>query len=251
MYTTPDIMNALLARYATPRYLEIGVCTGDTFFEVQATHKVGVDPAFQFDTATRQAEHPHEEFFSMTSDDFFERLALQKNYICWDLVYIDGYHTYVQAWQDFLHVLPYTHENTIIVFDDTIPGDPYSSLSSPQAAAAFRSRARLTHHSWHGDVYKCLFHLHDYAKNFSYGTIVDCDNPRTVVWRASESVRTSVTHDPSQIHMFSYFDLFLNGHVICPMTLETCLGVIGKSLVPQDHFTIEEVMNACIRPFVA
>ncbi len=251
MHTTPDIMNAILSRFVEPRYLEIGVFNGETFFNVQATQKVAVDPDFKFNAAMRHAEYAHENFYQVTSDEFFQSIASENENNVWDVVYIDGFHSYEQAWKDFLNVLPYTHENSIIVFDDTVPCDPYSALPNPDLTMAFKSRARLYHNSWHGDVYKCLFHLHDYAKNFSYGTIVDSDNPRTVVWRSEVSARTSVTMQPDQIARLSYFDLFQYGYIICPMQLEVCLEYIGKSINPQEHFSTEQIMDLFINPLIS
>ena len=79
------------------RYLEIGVQAGTTFRSLKLDHMDGVDPRFLFDVnrVVGEGRHLHE----MTSDQFFlKNLGVEK----YDLVFIDGLHTYDQTYRDFL-----------------------------------------------------------------------------------------------------------------------------------------------------
>jgi hypothetical protein len=51
MLAREAVVQALLSLSDTSEYLEIGVYAGNTFFAVQAEHKVAVDPNFQFNAA--------------------------------------------------------------------------------------------------------------------------------------------------------------------------------------------------------
>lgn len=46
-----DVVQSILALFEAPRYLEIGVQMGETFFPVTAPAKVAADPQFVFDVA--------------------------------------------------------------------------------------------------------------------------------------------------------------------------------------------------------
>ena len=84
-------------------YLEIGVQSGFTFFSVDLPLKVAVDPYFKFNPLDRKKDG--EYFFQMSSDDFFGGLAgnspvvqelYAKNKLAFDIIFIDGLHTYKQ-----------------------------------------------------------------------------------------------------------------------------------------------------------
>lgn len=115
----------------------------------------------------------------MTSDEYFARHIGRRQY---DLVFLDGLHTYEQIFRDFCAVLPHTHARSVILIDDTLPSDPYSALPDPSEADRQKAAAGHTGGAWSGDVYKLVFAIHDFFPTLSYATIMQ-GKGQTAVWR--------------------------------------------------------------------
>lgn len=221
-----------LARLRNSRtYLEIGVACGNTFFNVDLPHKTGVDPRFAFNAPAMVGSN--EFLIEATSDAFFQRLPQIQQQLygaptLYDIIYIDGLHTFEQTIKDFVHTLPYSHQGTIWIFDDTVPSDPYSALADSVRSLLFRHVAGLAGASWHGDVYKCVFALHDYFAEFSWCTPTDAGNPQTVVWRTPQpTTRPRLLPDMASIKALGYFDLLTMAHMLNPVPDETLLEQLG------------------------
>ncbi|MFQ6392176.1 class I SAM-dependent methyltransferase [Nocardia sp. KC 131] len=172
-------LNAIAAAIGCRNYLEIGVATGDTFAVVEAPRKTGVDPAFQFDISA--ASTANVDFFTGTSDEFFAQLDSSVSY---DLVYIDGLHTFAQTYRDFCNVLTHTHDRSVIVLDDVWPTDIFSVIPDYHRAMAERFRTGVPGMDWHGDVFKIASAIHDYHTTLSYATALGEARPAMLVWRA-------------------------------------------------------------------
>lgn len=223
MTTASDRINGIIRHTNATRYLEIGVDAGETFFSVDAPFKVAVDPAFQFDPAQYQSGGVF--FFSTPSDAFFEEFAassaatfLLENYaeLVFDLIYIDGLHTFAQSYRDFLNSLRFAHEKTVWIIDDTVPNDPYSSLPDLEDCRKYKRLAAVGSESWHGDVYKTVVALHDAHKDFFFRTLLTDGHPQTVTWKASGQVSTRDTLCPyfDVIDQLDYFAMAKNAHTL-------------------------------------
>lgn len=124
------VVNLLLNRFKNPAYLEIG-CQGDTLFNsVPALRKTGIDPASGGNVR-------------MTSDEFF---AINKEQF--DVVFIDGLHTYEQVRRDVINAIKSINHEGWIALHDMLP------------------RNWIEHHvpiisqgAWTGDVWKVAFEL--------------------------------------------------------------------------------------------
>ena len=172
--------NTLLKHRQMARYLEIGVFTGDTFRQIQAQHKIAVDPNFLFDPKTE--EDQDSQYFEVTSDQYFQDHAPNEPF---DLAFIDGLHTFEQCLRDLMNVLSVTHNESIIVIDDTVPSDIFSTLPSMEAAHRFRQQHGQSERpkAWHGDVFKVVFFIHQFLPWLSYVTTEENGNGQTFVWR--------------------------------------------------------------------
>ena len=115
--TNSGRLNALAAMTASMSYLEIGVQQGETFFEVDVSKKVGVDPSFTFDTVERGTDDC--TFHEVTSDRYFSAIA--EDDTSFDLIFLDGLHTFDQTIRDFCASLSCSHAQTIWLIDDTSP----------------------------------------------------------------------------------------------------------------------------------
>jgi hypothetical protein len=106
-----DIINYYLKKFQHPKsYLEIGIKNKEgNFNKIQADHKDGVDP-----------DHNSKCNYIMTSDKFFA-----KNTTKYDLIFIDGLHTYEQAYKDVISSLRFLKDHGIIIMHDCNPENEF------------------------------------------------------------------------------------------------------------------------------
>ena len=123
------LVNLLLSRKPGGWYLEIGCAGNELFDSVPAAEKVGVDPARG---GTER----------MTSDEFFARNRRQ-----FDVIFIDGLHTYAQVRNDVIHALECLAPGGWIALHDLLPANWQES------------HVPLVSHLWTGDVWKVAFEL--------------------------------------------------------------------------------------------
>jgi hypothetical protein len=200
-------LEALAQTNGAKTYLEIGVAQGNTF--VNATFfdlRHGVDPKPRFDAPAYESASV--QFFEMTSDDFFaDHADLDQKY---DIIFLDGLHTFEQTFRDFCCSQAHSHDGTIWLIDDVYPTDIFSACPDQRLAYRYRERHGIPGKAWHGDVFKVVFALHDFFPNLSYRTIVGSGNPQAVVIRRQRPEFAPVFGDFEQISRMSYYDFAEN-----------------------------------------
>lgn len=195
-------INALGSLYGARRYLEIGVDRGTTFAQVNLAEKVGVDPCFRFDADSLRSDRV--QLLEMPSDRFFS--AHPAAGTPFDVIFLDGLHTFEQTFRDFCASQACAHDKTIWVIDDVLPRDVYSSLRTPDDALHFRrSQTGGDSLAWHGDVYKVVVALHDFFPSLSYCTVVDGGNAQTVVTRAGRRSFKPLLNSLELVSRLDYF----------------------------------------------
>lgn len=182
-------------------YLEIGVYKGSTFENLNFSNMVAVDPNFQYDY--KKNENINKTYIEKTSDSFFETNAQY-----FDFVFIDGLHTFEQALSDLLNSISFLNKGGLILIDDTVPCDIYSSLKNSISARKHReAETNSLDKSWHGDVYKLIPFIRDYLTTFEYFTFDDYDlNRQTLIYR-SKTNRSSEKRPLDYYDKYSYFDM--------------------------------------------
>lgn len=247
MLTTSERINKLAKQFNLKTYLEIGVRKGETFLNVALPHKTGVDPNFAFDTQKHTT--PLITYFNITSDEFFENFqSISKttpykkgeNIFTFDIIYIDGLHTFSQSYKDFKNSLLCSNKNTIWILDDTIPSDPYSAYPNQEKSLEYRNCAKLSGKPWHGDVYKTIFAIHDFHPEFSYCTHIDSGNPQTIIWKTESTDREKIFGDLEKINNLSYFDMLSYAHILMPVSDMLTFEMIGLELNPIKYKTGDE-----------
>jgi hypothetical protein len=169
-------LNALAKINSASKYLEVGVYGGDTFTRVNVPYKVGVDPKFGFDV--REYADERTVFHEVTSDCFFSRLAPAHD--PFDLIYLDGLHTFDQTFRDFCASLRYSHARTIWLLDDTHPSGPLAANPDLRVTRWLHRLFRVKNGDWMGDVFKVVFAIHDFFPQFTYATFPG--HGQTAVW---------------------------------------------------------------------
>ena len=124
-----DLIEYLIKKNNYTNYLEIGCDQNQLFSKVIIDNKIGVDPVSGGN-------------IRKTSDDFFE-----KNNDKFDIVFIDGLHTYEQVKKDILNSVNFLNENGIILVHDCMP----DSLGK-QAVPRYKMQ-------WNGNVWKAIVDL--------------------------------------------------------------------------------------------
>jgi Methyltransferase domain len=213
-------INALAAHLNAKRYLEIGVSTGTTFQDVAIAERTGADPAFAFDIHSLTNETTR--LLPQTSDSFF---ATEPMSSLFDIVFIDGLHTFEQVVRDFSNAILHTHSRSVIVIDDTLPDDVYSAHPDLDAIGRYRRSIGSGAAAWHGDVFKIIFYVHDFWPGLNYRTIVKSGNPQTLVWRAKAKERTPLYNNLEKISRLTYFDLLDHMTVLQPADEEEAINL--------------------------
>ncbi|SMF76798.1 class I SAM-dependent methyltransferase [Candidatus Pelagibacter sp. HIMB1321] len=124
-----DLIDYLIKKYDYKDYLEIGCDRDQLFSRIKLKNKIGVDPYSGGNVRK-------------TSDDFF--LENNKSF---DLVFIDGLHTYAQVKKDILNSVKFLNTNGIILVHDCLP-----DTMSKQAVPRYKMQ-------WNGDVWKAIVDL--------------------------------------------------------------------------------------------
>ena len=204
-------------------YLEIGVARGNTFLNVNVGRKHAVDPRFRFDPRAFETEHTR--FFEMPSDDFF--LYGADGNTKYDIMFLDGLHTFEQTFRDFCASQRHCHEDTIWMIDDVYPSDVFSAHPDRSETIKLRRLHKLASRAWHGDVFKTIFAIHDFFPNFSYKTINSKGNPQAVLVRRPRSSFKPFYNSLEAISRMSYDDFLHNRDVLNLESEEDVLQWVG------------------------
>jgi hypothetical protein len=186
-------------------YLEVGVAAGRTFEAVRVPFKWGVDPIPQFNPYFL----PVGSRFSVAfSDSFFE--GLQKN-ISFDLIFLDGLHQWEQTYKDLINVFSHSNLQTLVLMDDVIPVDEFSSWRDHHEALEARKAFGGTSLNWNGDIFKVLLALRDYHPELDWCVINQEPNPQAVIWKKREVDTVSLLAPFDVYDSVTYKDLFKDG----------------------------------------
>lgn len=142
--TRTEIINGVIKKNGYTSYLEIGIYDGKNFDAIECENKTGVDPNVD-----------KEGVLNMTSDALFA----SNKYIGFDLIFIDGDHTYIQSKKDLENALKCLNEGGLILMHDTNPNNLQEITPRNNGKA------------WCGEVWKTV--LEAKAKGYPIVTIPD------------------------------------------------------------------------------
>jgi hypothetical protein len=129
-YNRIAVVNKLLSKFENPFYLEIGCAGNDLFNSLPIPNKTGVDPSSG-------------GTIRKTSDEFF-----RSNNTKYDVIFIDGLHTYEQVRRDVINSINSLNKGGWIAIHDMLPRD-WIEHHVPVISKG----------TWTGDVWKVGFEL--------------------------------------------------------------------------------------------
>ncbi len=176
-----EVVQALLGLFESPRYLEVGVHSGETFHAVRAAEKVAVDPAFRFDIAAAAAADPTARFHPVTSDDYFLTVCPEDERF--DVAFLDGLHTFEQTLRDLMNALARTRPDSVIVIDDVLPSGAAAAIRDHDEFLRLHAAVPGTPDAWMGDVYRLVWFIAVFMPMWSYATVAE-NHGQLVLWRA-------------------------------------------------------------------
>ena len=227
---TPDSsherLNAISRRLGgVQRYLEIGVAKGSTFFAVQAAQKEAVDPRFRFDPTSRK-KFSNETYHPITSDQYFQEAL--RNQDIFDLIFLDGLHTYSQTLRDFLTSQTLAHSRTVWLIDDTVPSDPIAADPDLQRVqAARRMEGHANDQTWMGDVFKVVAFIDAFCPQYTCLTLEG--HGQTVVLPLPRPTQNGCFSSVQEIERLTYVDvLLLRESLLVPVSLDRVLEAIDQ-----------------------
>lgn len=220
-------INALAGAMRATRYLEVGVNKGDTFRAVEVAERVAVDPEFRFDW---EAEANGATVFHQVPSDAYFADCRER----FDIVFLDGLHVFAQTFRDFCNALDVTHARSLIIIDDTVPDDIYSSWPHPRESRAFRRMAGGRGGSWHGDIFKMVFAINDFFPRLSFCTIGTEGNPQTLVWREPRQGFRPLFNSLETVSRMTWFEMRRNFELMRVMPEAEALALVTARLAAAD-----------------
>jgi hypothetical protein len=177
-----EVIQAVADLYTKANYLEIGVNAGETFHQVKALRKVAVDPVFAFDVINYRNANKNCLYYEVTSNHFFDNfVGLHEKF---DVVFIDGLHTFEQTLMDLLNSIVHLEKDGVIIIDDV---RPISYSSSIRTVADSQMVKRLIPYerdgAWMGDVYRLVFFIETFMRAFSYASVQENNSHQLILWR--------------------------------------------------------------------
>ncbi len=138
-----EIIQKIIFKEKYKNYLEIGCDNDENFSKINIDNKVGVDPL-------------KGGTLRMTSDEFFKT-----NKIKFDIIFLDGLHTYEQTIKDINNSLKFINNKGVIIIHDCLPKKIWNQIVP-----------RIYGH-WNGDVWKAIVHSRTYEHADTYTCIAD------------------------------------------------------------------------------
>jgi hypothetical protein len=206
--TRVDVIQYLLNRRRKAAYLEIGVRRGDCFCEIDAWRKVAVDP--QFHIGMHYYWHLRNlfsaQYFECTSDVFFGDKIRECRVSQFDVVFVDGLHTFQQTFKDVQNSLRYLKAGGWILLHDC---NPLSEIAAVPAESYIDAKKRFglaeSRGAWNGDVWKTVVRLRSESPDLQV-VVLGCDEGLAMIRRGVSDQHLHYAYEQIQAMTYEDFD---------------------------------------------
>jgi len=218
-----EVVQHLLNLHESSSYLEVGVNRGVTFRAVEAERKVAVDPEFLFDVPESNG---HEAYYEVVSDEYFGNMSLRETF---NVVYLDGLHTFEQTLRDFTNAIEVIRDKGCILIDDIKPNSYHASLPSQHMAVKLRNGLGFgaKDKSWMGDTYRLLFFIQTFFQQYSYATVAD-NHGQLVVWKKLRPAADIVERKVESLGRYPFEKIVLEESAFNIMPMSEIIELIKK-----------------------
>jgi capsular polysaccharide biosynthesis protein len=223
------VLQQILNLFESPSYLEIGVDSGLTFHSLSAFQKVAVDPDFKF---TPPANTMAAEYYAVTSDEYFATHCPANKFF--DVVYIDGLHTFEQTLRDMLNAVLRLKPGGVVVIDDILPVSYHASLPDLRVALLVRDHLagnaspQMADNTWMGDVYKLAFFIQTFMQQLSYATVQETLG-QMIVWQSPRQISEIAERRILDVSLLSFSDSIASRDVFRIRPIDFIIDSIRKS----------------------
>jgi hypothetical protein len=190
-----------------------------------------VDPIAPAPLVVEELRKPGVRYFESTSDAFFELAAPEALAEGVDVVFIDGLHTYAQAYRDTIHALEYLTPGGIVLLHDCLPAnenEATEATSGDEVRAILEAKGVEWDGAWTGDVWKAIVALRRHAELET--DVLNCDCGVGVVRRGTNDEPLRISD--AEIEAMQFGDLAANARQLLglrtPAYLEWVLSSRGK-----------------------
>ncbi len=203
-----DVIQKIIDKKRATRYLEIGVNNGDNFFPIVASQKIAVDPSFAFSKElelewnAKNSANLTAQYVNSTSDDFFANTHPIEHF---DVVFIDGLHTYEQSLKDVINSLDNLNDNGVIVMHDCKPPHVAAACPAKSLQEAEDMQVPGWTGEWCGDVWKTICYLRIHRQDLQV-FVLDCDYGLGIVRKGKPDTELQLSQDA--LTAMTYEDVF-------------------------------------------
>ena len=170
-----EIIQSIINKNEYQNYLEIGCDKNENFSKIKIKNKVGVDP-LQGGT------------LRMTSDEYFKKSKDK-----FDLIFLDGLHTYEQTIKDINNAVNFINDNGLIIIHDCLPRKIWNQIVP-----------RMYGH-WNGDVWKAIVETRT-LKNIDTYTCVADHGLGIIINRPNKNILSLEVKDFKKMKFSDYYN---------------------------------------------
>lgn len=199
-----EVVQSFLDLFERPAFLEIAAFQSDTFDRVAAHIKVLIDESSVYEATNRIENSRKISVFPFPSAHYFYAISDEQNKF--DVIYIDGLHTFEQSLRDLLNSIARLNPNGVIIIDDIIPNSYVASLPDLALVNRLWTQMGMQDVSWMGDVFKLVFLIQSSFQQYSYATVQETRG-QLVLWPGRRPASELVDRKIRRISRLEYSDV--------------------------------------------
>ena len=188
-------------------YLEVGVHRGNVFLPIRAMKKVAVDPRFEIPLRKKLTwirkipSNLFARYYEVTSDHFFSKIIGKQKF---DVIFIDGLHTYRQSLQDVVNALRCLNKQGVIVMHDCNPLSEACAYPGRSPEEVERKEIPGWDGRWSGDVWKTIVYLRSFHSDLEV-FVLDMDTGLGIIKIGNNDELLDLSLE--DVEMLTYRDL--------------------------------------------